>query len=92
MASQERVTAAVLIIGDEILSGRTQDTNLNAIARTLLDDLIQSPGRPILAELENQLVLQAYEHTGQQTAAAARLLGLTPALMAKKLKAAQSAP
>lgn len=37
MASEtpERVTAAVLIIGDEILSGRTQDTNLNAIARFL---------------------------------------------------------
>ena len=35
MASQERVTAAVLIIGDEILSGRTQDTNLNHIARYL---------------------------------------------------------
>jgi molybdenum cofactor synthesis domain-containing protein len=28
-------TAAVLIIGDEILSGRTQDTNLNAIATHL---------------------------------------------------------
>jgi molybdenum cofactor synthesis domain-containing protein len=27
------VTAAVLVIGDEILSGRTQDTNLNSIAR-----------------------------------------------------------
>lgn len=27
------VTAAVLIIGDEILSGRTRDTNLNTIAR-----------------------------------------------------------
>jgi molybdenum cofactor synthesis domain-containing protein len=32
---KERVTAAVLIIGDEILSGRTQDTNLNAIAKML---------------------------------------------------------
>jgi len=31
----ERVTAAVLIIGDEILSGRTQDTNLRDIARYL---------------------------------------------------------
>ncbi len=31
----ERVTAAVLIIGDEILSGRTQDTNLGDIARYL---------------------------------------------------------
>ena len=28
-----KVTAAVLVIGDEILSGRTQDTNVNAIAR-----------------------------------------------------------
>ncbi len=35
MADETRVTAAVLIIGDEILSGRTQDTNLNAIARYL---------------------------------------------------------
>jgi molybdenum cofactor synthesis domain-containing protein len=35
MASSDRVTAAALIIGDEILSGRTQDTNLNAIARYL---------------------------------------------------------
>ena len=36
MASEHgRVTAAVLIIGDEILSGRTQDTNLRDIARYL---------------------------------------------------------
>jgi len=35
MAQSEVVTAAVLIIGDEILSGRTQDTNLNTIARYL---------------------------------------------------------
>jgi molybdenum cofactor synthesis domain-containing protein len=32
---QEQVTAGVLIIGDEILSGRTQDTNLRDIARYL---------------------------------------------------------
>ena len=35
MDNAERVTAAVIIIGDEILSGRTQDSNLNAIARQL---------------------------------------------------------
>lgn len=37
MASSEndKVTAAVLIIGDEILSGRTQDTNLRDIAKYL---------------------------------------------------------
>jgi molybdenum cofactor synthesis domain-containing protein len=35
MTDSQRVTAAVLVIGDEILSGRTQDTNLNSIARYL---------------------------------------------------------
>lgn len=34
-AGESRVTAGVLIIGDEILSGRTQDTNLRDIARYL---------------------------------------------------------
>jgi molybdenum cofactor synthesis domain-containing protein len=34
-ADNPRVTAGVLIIGDEILSGRTQDTNLRDIARYL---------------------------------------------------------
>ncbi|MDO9588175.1 MAG: molybdopterin-binding protein [Brevundimonas sp.] len=33
--SESPPTAAVLIIGDEVLSGRTQDTNLTAIARFL---------------------------------------------------------
>ena len=33
--SSEVKTAAVLVIGDEILSGRTQDTNTNYIARFL---------------------------------------------------------
>ena len=32
---EKPVTAAVLVIGDEILSGRTQDTNTNTIARFL---------------------------------------------------------
>lgn len=34
-SNDERVTAGVLIIGDEILSGRTQDTNLRDIAKYL---------------------------------------------------------
>ena len=33
--NDDRVTAAVLVIGDEILSGRTQDTNTRDIARYL---------------------------------------------------------
>ena len=33
--AKQRLTAAVLVIGDEILSGRTQDVNIAAIARFL---------------------------------------------------------
>jgi molybdenum cofactor synthesis domain-containing protein len=36
-ADPQRVTAAALVIGDEILSGRTQDVNLNVIARYLAE-------------------------------------------------------
>ena len=35
MSQTERVTAAILVIGDEILSGRTQDTNTGYIAKFL---------------------------------------------------------
>ena len=35
MTENSRLTAAVLVIGDEILSGRTQDTNVATIARFL---------------------------------------------------------
>jgi molybdenum cofactor synthesis domain-containing protein len=35
MTENSRITAAVLVIGDEILSGRTQDTNVATIARFL---------------------------------------------------------
>jgi len=44
-ASGDNPTAAVLVIGDEILSGRTADTNLNTIARFLTElgvDLIEA--------------------------------------------------
>ena len=33
----EKVTASILIIGNEILSGRTQDVNISHIAKTLGD-------------------------------------------------------
>lgn len=35
MSAQQNVTAAVLLIGDEVLSGRTQDKNLQQIAQFL---------------------------------------------------------
>ena len=56
MASHERVTAAVLIIGDEILSGRTQDTNLNAIARYLGVHGVDVAEARVVGDVEDEIV------------------------------------
>jgi len=54
--SQDRVTAAVLIIGDEILSGRTQDTNLNAIARYLGTYGVDLAEARVVGDVEAEIV------------------------------------
>jgi molybdenum cofactor synthesis domain-containing protein len=54
--SQDRVTAAVLIIGDEILSGRTQDTNLNAIARYLGVHGVEVAEARVVGDVEGEIV------------------------------------
>ncbi len=56
MAASERVTAAVLIIGDEILSGRTQDTNLNAIARYLAVFGVDLVEARVVGDLKAQII------------------------------------
>lgn len=50
------VTAAVLIIGDEILSGRTQDTNLNAIARYLGVHGVDVAEARVVGDVEDEIV------------------------------------
>ena len=50
------VTAAVIIIGNEILSGRTQDTNLNFIALTLGEWGIRVSEALIVADDESEIV------------------------------------
>ncbi len=56
MATSERVTAAVLIIGDEILSGRTQDTNLNFIAKLLGTHGVDLAEARVVPDLEDEIV------------------------------------
>ncbi|MBS0473050.1 MAG: competence/damage-inducible protein A [Proteobacteria bacterium] len=52
----ERVTAAILVIGDEILSGRTQDTNTSYIARFLAALGIDLCEARVVPDIEKEIV------------------------------------
>ncbi|NJN52220.1 MAG: competence/damage-inducible protein A [Gammaproteobacteria bacterium] len=53
---QTTVTAAVLIIGNEILSGRTQDTNLAHIARTIGEWGIRVREVRVVPDIEAEII------------------------------------
>ncbi len=53
----ERITAAVLVIGDEILSGRTQDTNIRTIAEFLAPLGVQLGEARVVPDEEAEIVL-----------------------------------
>jgi molybdenum cofactor synthesis domain-containing protein len=55
-AGEAPATAAVLIIGDEILSGRTADTNLNAIARFLVPLGVDLKEARVVADVTEEIV------------------------------------
>src|SRR5215471_5573727 len=52
----ETVTAAILVIGDEILSGRTQDTNTAHIARFLGALGIDLREARVVPDVEDEIV------------------------------------
>ena len=56
MAKEGIKTAAVLVIGDEILSGRTQDTNSNHIARVLAALGIDLKQVRVVGDVEAEIV------------------------------------
>ncbi len=56
MPDTQRVSAAVLIIGNEILSGRTQDTNLAHLAKTLNGYGIQVREARVVPDVEAEIV------------------------------------
>lgn len=58
------VTACVLIIGNEILSGRTQDVNLNHLATTLGDWGIQIKEARVIPDIEEVIVTAINETRG----------------------------
>jgi molybdenum cofactor synthesis domain-containing protein len=56
MSDSDSVTAAVMIIGDEILSGRTQDTNLRNIARYLGTYGVDLAEARVVPDVEDEIV------------------------------------
>lgn len=56
MTEAKTITAAVLVIGDEILSGRTQDTNTHYIARFLAALGIDLKEARVVGDVEDEIV------------------------------------
>ncbi len=54
---KEIITAAFLMIGDEILSGRTQDKNLNFLAKSLTNFGIQLREVRVVGDVEDEIIL-----------------------------------
>jgi molybdenum cofactor synthesis domain-containing protein len=61
MPAGTNVTAAVLVIGNEILSGRTQDVNLSWLAKELTALGIRLREARIVADIENEIVASVNE-------------------------------
>jgi molybdenum cofactor synthesis domain-containing protein len=53
---EPRVTAAVLLIGDELLSGRTQDVNLHTVAKFLAPLGVQVAEARVVADIPAQII------------------------------------
>ncbi|MCC6920853.1 MAG: competence/damage-inducible protein A [Alphaproteobacteria bacterium] len=56
MSQREPHTAAILLIGDEILSGRTQDLNLAYISKKLNDVGVQVREARVVPDIESEIV------------------------------------
>jgi len=54
--NRDIVTAAVLIIGNEILSGRTQDVNLNYLAKRLAELGIKLSEARVVADIPDEII------------------------------------
>ena len=50
------LTAGILIIGDEVLSGRTQDTNSNFIAKNLTSSGIKLEEIKVIQDVKEHIV------------------------------------
>jgi molybdopterin-biosynthesis enzyme MoeA-like protein len=59
--TQTRPTAAMLVIGDEILSGRTRDSNMNHLAKALTEHGLQLAEARVVAD-DRDAIIAAVRH------------------------------
>lgn len=59
--TKNQPTAALIVIGNEILSGRTQDLNINYIAKQLSDIGVKFVEVSIIADIEQKIIDMAQE-------------------------------
>ena len=60
-------SAGILVIGDEILSGRTHDTNSNFIAKNLIQSGIQLNEIKVIHDLEDEIIKCVLEFSKKYT-------------------------
>jgi molybdenum cofactor synthesis domain-containing protein len=77
LASADRVAAAVMIIGDEILSGRTQDTNLRDIARYFGAHGVEIAEARVVGDVKAEIV-ETLNHLRQRYAYVVTTGGIGP--------------
>ena len=65
MSHDNRVTAAFIIIGNEILSGRTQDANLSFLAQRLGEIGIQVAEARVIPDIEQTIIDTVLESSGK---------------------------
>ena len=58
-------TAAMIVIGDEILSGRTRDSNMNHLAKTLTEHGIALSEARMINDEHATIVRHVYETKGR---------------------------
>ena len=61
MADKDTVTACLILIGNEILSGRTQDKNLNFLATGLNEIGIQMREARVIPDIREKIVATVNE-------------------------------
>ena len=71
-ADEKAVTAAILVIGDEILSGRTKDRNVGYIAEYLTNMGVELREARVVPDVEDEIVAAVRTATSPNFVAQAR--------------------